>query len=83
MRIISYFFVVKLISGSEKVADPAVYGETEWISVMFHGQSFMLHQVRGQHSYNKMRSLTTNIADREKHVSSVASLVDPSPFSAR
>ncbi|KAI0319395.1 pseudouridine synthase [Amylostereum chailletii] len=27
-----------------EIADPAVYGETEWISVMFHGQSFMLHQ---------------------------------------
>jgi len=23
-----------------------VYGETEWISVLFHGQSFMLHQIR-------------------------------------
>ena len=29
-----------------KVADPVVYGDTEWISVLFHGQSFMLHQVR-------------------------------------
>jgi tRNA pseudouridine38-40 synthase len=28
-----------------EVADPVVYGETEWISVLFHGQSFMLHQV--------------------------------------
>ena len=28
-----------------KVSDPVVYGETEWISVLFHGQSFMLHQV--------------------------------------
>ncbi|KAF8659853.1 hypothetical protein AX16_001738 [Volvariella volvacea WC 439] len=27
-----------------EVSDPVVYGETEWISVMFHGQSFMLHQ---------------------------------------
>ncbi|KAH9992969.1 pseudouridine synthase [Russula compacta] len=27
-----------------EVSDPAVYGSTEWISVMFHGQSFMLHQ---------------------------------------
>ncbi|KAI5123520.1 hypothetical protein M0805_006680 [Coniferiporia weirii] len=27
-----------------EVADPVVYGETEWISVMLHGQSFMLHQ---------------------------------------
>ncbi|TFY71529.1 hypothetical protein EVG20_g1474 [Dentipellis fragilis] len=27
-----------------EISDPAVYGETEWISVMFHGQSFMLHQ---------------------------------------
>ncbi|KAI9464234.1 pseudouridine synthase [Boletus coccyginus] len=27
-----------------QIADPAVYGDTEWISVLFHGQSFMLHQ---------------------------------------
>ena len=30
-----------------KVSDPTVYGNTEWISVMLHGQSFMLHQVKG------------------------------------
>ena len=29
-----------------KVVDPVVHGGTEWISVLFHGQSFMLHQVR-------------------------------------
>lgn len=29
-----------------QIADPAIYGDTEWISVLFHGQSFMLHQVR-------------------------------------
>lgn len=29
-----------------EVSDPVVYGDTEWISVMFHGQSFMLHQIR-------------------------------------
>lgn len=29
-----------------EIAEPAVYGETEWISVLFHGQSFMLHQIR-------------------------------------
>ncbi|KAF9565823.1 tRNA pseudouridine synthase [Agrocybe pediades] len=29
-----------------EVSDPVVYGETEWISVLFHGQSFMLHQIR-------------------------------------
>ncbi|THH18354.1 hypothetical protein EW146_g2617 [Bondarzewia mesenterica] len=28
-----------------EVFEPVVYGETEWISVMFHGQSFMLHQI--------------------------------------
>ena len=28
-----------------QVADPVVHGETEWISVLLHGQSFMLHQV--------------------------------------
>lgn len=31
-----------------KIVDPIVHGETEWISVMFYGQSFMRHQV---HSY--------------------------------
>ncbi|KAF7309128.1 PseudoU-synth-1 domain-containing protein [Mycena kentingensis (nom. inval.)] len=29
-----------------EIADPVVYGETEWISVLFHGQSFMMHQIR-------------------------------------
>ncbi|KAH9919946.1 pseudouridine synthase [Amylocystis lapponica] len=29
---------------SIEIADPVVYGETEWISVLWHGQSFMLHQ---------------------------------------
>lgn len=28
-----------------QVVDPVVHGETEWISVLLHGQSFMLHQV--------------------------------------
>jgi tRNA pseudouridine38-40 synthase len=28
-----------------QISEPAVYGETEWISVLFLGQSFMLHQV--------------------------------------
>ncbi|KAG5635784.1 hypothetical protein H0H81_010127 [Sphagnurus paluster] len=28
-----------------EIADPVVYGDTEWISVLFHGQSFMLHQI--------------------------------------
>ncbi|KAK7008253.1 tRNA pseudouridine synthase 1 [Favolaschia claudopus] len=27
-----------------EISDPVVYGETEWISVLFHGQSFMMHQ---------------------------------------
>ncbi|KAF5383796.1 hypothetical protein D9615_003543 [Tricholomella constricta] len=27
-----------------EIFDPVVYGDTEWISVLFHGQSFMLHQ---------------------------------------
>ncbi|KAJ7066326.1 pseudouridine synthase [Mycena amicta] len=27
-----------------EIADPVVYGQTEWISVLFHGQSFMMHQ---------------------------------------
>ncbi|TRM65503.1 pseudouridine synthase [Schizophyllum amplum] len=29
-----------------EISEPAVYGDTEWISVMLHGQSFMLHQIR-------------------------------------
>ncbi|KAH9940804.1 tRNA pseudouridine synthase [Epithele typhae] len=29
---------------SIEILDPAVYGDTEWIAVMLHGQSFMLHQ---------------------------------------
>lgn len=29
-----------------EISDPVVYGQTEWISVLFHGQSFMLHQIR-------------------------------------
>lgn len=29
-----------------KIQDPVVHGDTEWISVLFHGQSFMLHQIR-------------------------------------
>lgn len=39
-------------TGFRKIADPAVYGDTEWISVLFHGQSFMLHQVRSVQSPN-------------------------------
>ena len=30
---------------SVQVADPVVHGETEWISILLHGQSVMLHQV--------------------------------------
>ncbi|KAG8806874.1 tRNA pseudouridine synthase 1 [Serendipita sp. 401] len=32
---------------SIEVSDPAIYGETEWLSVQIHGQSFMLHQIVG------------------------------------
>ncbi|CDO73347.1 hypothetical protein BN946_scf185008.g110 [Trametes cinnabarina] len=32
---------------SIEISDPAVYGDTEWIAVMLHGQSFMLHQMYG------------------------------------
>ncbi|SJX65853.1 related to PUS1-pseudouridine synthase 1 [Sporisorium reilianum f. sp. reilianum] len=28
------------------ISDPTVIGETEWVSIKFHGQSFMLHQIR-------------------------------------
>ena len=46
-----YFFLkmfefIRAYMNTTKVSDPVVYGETEWISVLFHGQSFMLHQVR-------------------------------------
>jgi tRNA pseudouridine38-40 synthase len=27
-----------------EVQDPVVYDDTEWLSILFHGQSFMLHQ---------------------------------------
>ena len=30
---------------ADEIDDPAVYGNTEWVSVLIHGQSFMLHQV--------------------------------------
>ncbi|KLO04316.1 pseudouridine synthase, partial [Schizopora paradoxa] len=29
---------------SIEISDPVVYGDTEWLSVLLHGQSFMLHQ---------------------------------------
>ncbi|PPQ63809.1 hypothetical protein CVT24_009804 [Panaeolus cyanescens] len=35
-----------------EVSDPVVYGDTEWISVLFHGQSFMLHQIVGKYNYS-------------------------------
>ncbi|CDS82020.1 related to PUS1-pseudouridine synthase 1 [Sporisorium scitamineum] len=28
------------------ISEPKVIGETEWVSIKFHGQSFMLHQIR-------------------------------------
>ncbi|TKY88061.1 hypothetical protein EX895_003157 [Sporisorium graminicola] len=28
------------------ISDPKVIGDTEWVSIKFHGQSFMLHQIR-------------------------------------
>ena len=28
-----------------QIADPVVYGDTEWVAVLLHGQSFMFHQV--------------------------------------
>ncbi|KZT59508.1 pseudouridine synthase [Calocera cornea HHB12733] len=37
---------VKRYMMSLEVRDPQVVGDTEWISVKFHGQSFMLHQIR-------------------------------------
>ncbi|KAF7356266.1 tRNA pseudouridine synthase 1 [Mycena venus] len=41
-----------------EIADPVVYGETEWISVLFHGQSFMMHQVvSSPPSLRKMMSI--------------------------
>ncbi|KAJ7509764.1 pseudouridine synthase [Mycena galericulata] len=38
------------------IADPVVYGETEWVSVLFHGQSFMMHQPRLTVTQRKMIS---------------------------
>ncbi|KAL7280704.1 hypothetical protein ACG7TL_005644 [Trametes sanguinea] len=32
---------------SIEISEPAVYGDTEWIAVLLHGQSFMLHQMYG------------------------------------
>ncbi|KAK7686290.1 hypothetical protein QCA50_010514 [Cerrena zonata] len=29
-----------------EITDPMVYGDTEWIAVLLHGQSFMFHQIR-------------------------------------
>jgi tRNA U38,U39,U40 pseudouridine synthase TruA len=37
--------LVQHLKAYRQISDPAVYGDTEWISVLFHGQSFMLHQV--------------------------------------
>ncbi|KZP01602.1 pseudouridine synthase [Calocera viscosa TUFC12733] len=37
---------VKRYMMSIEVRDPQVVGDMEWISVKFHGQSFMLHQIR-------------------------------------
>ena len=28
------------------ISEPKLIGETEWVSIKFHGQSFMLHQIR-------------------------------------
>ncbi|KAJ7108843.1 pseudouridine synthase [Mycena crocata] len=33
-----------IILSNPQIDDPVVYGKTEWISVLFHGQSFMMHQ---------------------------------------
>lgn len=61
-----------------KIADPAVYGETEWISVMFHGQSFMLHQVC--HSINQLGHV---MADKVFDVQIVGLGNPPSNYLAR
>ncbi|EGV62760.1 tRNA pseudouridine synthase 1 [Yamadazyma tenuis] len=31
---------------STKVSEPFIIGDTEWVSIKIHGQSFMLHQIR-------------------------------------
>ncbi|KAG9121568.1 tRNA pseudouridine synthase 1 [Ceratobasidium sp. 392] len=39
------------------VKDPQVFDNIEWISIMFHGQSFMLHQIVRPQSPRKMTTL--------------------------
>lgn len=39
------------------VADPAVYGNIEWISVKIHGQSFMLHQIVSLPGFSRSKDL--------------------------
>ena len=36
----------RMLMDGWKAREPQVYDGLEWISVLFHGQSFMLHQVR-------------------------------------
>lgn len=33
------------LSKRVQVTDPFIVGDSEWISLKFHGQSFMLHQI--------------------------------------
>ncbi|KAG9126339.1 tRNA pseudouridine synthase 1 [Ceratobasidium sp. 392] len=39
------------------VKDPQVFDDIEWISIMFHGQSFMLHQIVRPQTLRKMTTL--------------------------
>ena len=32
-----------------QVTDPFMVGDSEWVSLKFHGQSFMLHQIVSTH----------------------------------
>ncbi|KAI0653291.1 pseudouridine synthase [Cubamyces menziesii] len=40
-------FLKSIEARTLRISDPAVYGDTEWIAVLLHGQSFMLHQMYG------------------------------------
>ncbi|CAG7851679.1 tRNA pseudouridine synthase 1; AltName: Full=tRNA pseudouridylate synthase 1; AltName: Full=tRNA-uridine isomerase 1 [Serendipita indica DSM 11827] len=50
-----------------EVSEPAIYGETEWVSVQIHGQSFMLHQ-------RKMIALATFLTRSQGDASLVQNL---------
>ncbi|KAJ3745304.1 pseudouridine synthase [Lentinula detonsa] len=48
-----------------QIAEPAVYGETEWIAVSLDGQSFMLHQVSSYLKYLSVKLSVLNSIKRK------------------